>query len=268
MGFKTGKLEFQLSLLEPQGPLIFLSYAKEDKDKIKAIYRRLRTEHLNPWLDMANLLPGQEWARAITSAIRSARFVIVFLSNNSVNKRGYVQKEIKEALDIADKMPDGEIFIIPVRLEECTVPERLSKWQWIDIFRPHGFRKIVGMLKKNLSPEDAFAYPVYTTAKVVVMGVADHEALFELNNTVSLIGRSTLSSKPDIDLTRFDPNKRVSRRHALIFREGNSFIIRDCGSTNGTIINDSVLLGPNRTKVLRNGDRLRLGEVILHFVVE
>jgi hypothetical protein len=133
--------------LKPQEPSIFLSYAKEDKKRVRAIYQRLRKERLNPWLDLADLLPGQDWDRTIISAIRNAKFFLVFLSNNSINKRGYVQKEIREALDVAERMPDGELFIIPVRLEECIVPDRLSKWHWIDIFRPHGLRKIVNTLR-------------------------------------------------------------------------------------------------------------------------
>lgn len=140
----------QLKLQEPR---IFLSYAKEDKGKVSAIYRRLLTERLNPWLDVKDLLPGQDWDKVIISAIRNARFVLVFLSNHSINKRGYVQKEIGEALDVAEQMPEGELFIIPVRLEECTVPERLRQWQWIDVFRPNSFKKIISTLRVHLPQE-------------------------------------------------------------------------------------------------------------------
>lgn len=100
--------------LKLQDPRIFLSYAKEDKDRVASIYRKLLTERLNPWLDVKDLLPGQDWDKEIISAIRRARFVLVFLSNQSINKRGYIQKEIREALDVAEQMPDGEIFILPV----------------------------------------------------------------------------------------------------------------------------------------------------------
>lgn len=257
-------------LLQPHGPLIFLSYAKEDEKKVKAIYRKLRTEHLNPWLDIANLRPGEEWDKAIISAIRSARFIIVLLSKHSVSKRGYVQKEIKEALDAADKIPDGDIFIIPVRLEECPVPERLSKWQWIDIFRSNGFRKVVDILRENLGSKKLTISDLKISAKVIVMGDTDHEAMFELRKTICLIGRSDLhsTSYPDIDLTKFDSKRRVSRNHALIIRSGNFFIIKDCGSSNGTIINDSIFLRANQTRVLNSGDKLRLGDTILHFIVD
>jgi hypothetical protein len=256
-------------LLEPQGPLIFLSYAKEDKDKVRSVYRRLRVERLNPWLDVADLLPGQDWDNVIVKVIRSARFVLVFLSNNSVSKRGYVQKEIKEALDAADMIPEGEIFIIPVRLEDCPVPERLSRWQWIDLFRPRGLKLIVTTLKGNLSVERLGTSPSRIRPKLVIIGDTDHEALFHVKKVVSVIGRADarLNIVPDIDLTRFDPKRMISRTHALIFRLQNTFVIKDCGSTNGTCINDSIILRENQTRALKSGDKIKLGDTILRFII-
>lgn len=256
-------------LLEPQGPLIFLSYAKEDKEKVRSVYRRLRIERLNPWLDVADLLPGEDWERVIVKVIRSARYVLVFLSNNSVNKRGYVQKEIKEALDAADRVPEGEIFIIPVRLEACPVPERLSRWQWIDIFRPNGLKQIVTTLKENLSTEQTGTSASRIHPKLIIIGETDMEALFNIKRVVSVIGRAdaSLNIIPDVDLKRFDPHRTVSRTHALLFRHGNSFIIKDCGSTNGTRINDSILLRENQTRVLNAGDKIKLGDIVLRFII-
>jgi hypothetical protein len=60
----------------------------------------------------------------------------------AVNKRGFVQKEIADSLDLADRQPEGSAFIIPVRLESCVVPERLSRWQWVDAFSRGGYKHI------------------------------------------------------------------------------------------------------------------------------
>ena len=49
---------------------------------------------------------------------------------------------MKEALDIADKQPKGTIFIIPVKLEPCSVPRRLKKRQWVDLFDKRGEEKL------------------------------------------------------------------------------------------------------------------------------
>lgn len=140
--------------LNLQRSRVFLSYAKEDRSKVRTIHRKLVRERLNPWLDLNDLLPGQDWDQTILHAIRNARFVIVFLSKNSVSKRGYVQKEIEEALDLAERMPEGEIFIIPVKLEVCDLPTRLSKWQCIDVYRPGGLSRIIKAIRANLNADD------------------------------------------------------------------------------------------------------------------
>lgn len=136
---------------------IFLSYAREDRNKILFVYKKLKIEKLDPWLDVKDLVPGQEWERVLLSAIREARLVLVFLSPNSVTKRGYVQKEISRALDIAEEVPEGESFIIPVRIENCVIPERLKKWQCVDLFESGGLSKLLYGIKthiKSKSSED------------------------------------------------------------------------------------------------------------------
>jgi hypothetical protein len=72
--------------------------------------------------------------------------VLVCLSDDSLNKRGYIQKEIKFALDAADEMPEGTIFIIPVRLTPCEVPDRLSAWQWVNLFDEYGYDRLARSL--------------------------------------------------------------------------------------------------------------------------
>ena len=37
-----------------------------------------------------------------------------------------IQKELRKALDVADEQPEGSIYLIPVRLELCEFPDRLS----------------------------------------------------------------------------------------------------------------------------------------------
>jgi tetratricopeptide (TPR) repeat protein len=101
------------------------------------------------WLDEVDLLPGQYWRREIPKAVRESDVVLICLSSSSVNKRGYVQKEIKFALDAADEQPDDTIFIIPVKLEPCVVPERLSDWQWVNLYDANGFDRLVSSLQRR-----------------------------------------------------------------------------------------------------------------------
>ena len=107
------------------------------------------------------------------------------------------------------------------------------------------------------------------TAKLVVAGTAELDASFVLQKDNNLVGRTDPHSNvfPEIDLSKFDPETKVSRRHARIWREGDSFLVEDLGSVNGTVINDSVRLAPRQPRVLDSGDKLRLGETTLHFLL-
>ncbi len=130
---------------------IFLCHSSGDKAAVRDLYYRLSVEGFNPWLDEENLLPGQDWQQEIPKAVHDSDVVIVCLSRSAINKAGYVQKEIKYALDIADEKPDGTIFLIPLKLEECDVPERLSRWQWVNFFEDRGFERLMRALRKRES---------------------------------------------------------------------------------------------------------------------
>ncbi len=112
-----------------------------------------------------------------------------------------------------------------------------------------------------------------STAKLVVAGTTELDASFLLQKDSNLVGRSDPHSNifPEVDLSRFDPETKVSRRHARIWRKGETFLVEDLGSINGTVLlgrdNDTVRLAPHQPRVLENGDKLRLGETMLHFLV-
>jgi serine/threonine-protein kinase len=115
----------------------------------------------------------------------------------------------------------------------------------------------------------AMLHTVRPTAKLVVTGTTELDASFILQKDSNLLGRTDPHSNifPEIDLSRFDPETKVSRRHARIWLEGETFLVEDLGSVNGTVINDSVRLAPRQPRVLDSGDKLRVGETTLHFLV-
>lgn len=126
---------------------VFLCHASGDKPAVGSLYQRLRHDGCEPWLDEEELLPGQDWREEIPKAVRGADAVLVCLSSRSINKEGYVQKEVRFALDAADEKPEGTIFLIPGRLEECRVPERLNRWQWVDLFKATGYERLLRALR-------------------------------------------------------------------------------------------------------------------------
>lgn len=122
---------------------IFISYAKEDLGAVIEVYQKLRNMGFEPWLDEFNLLPGQNWQMEIPKAIRASDIVLVFFSTNSVSKRGYVQKEFKLALDTLAEIPSGQIFVIPIRLDDCEVPDNFRDIHYCNLFQENGFNTII-----------------------------------------------------------------------------------------------------------------------------
>ena len=105
-----------------------------------------------PWLDEEELYPGQDWNMEIEKAVEAADAIIVCLSKGSITKEGYVQRELRTVLDFADYKPEGTLYIIPVRLEECEPPRRLRAWQYADYFegqRERAFQRLLVSLKRR-----------------------------------------------------------------------------------------------------------------------
>ena len=131
----------------------FLCYAKENSTAVREFRERLRAETwIDPWFDEEDILPGQKWEGSVVDAVHNSHAVIVFLSSIAVRKEGFFHKELKLALDAAAEKPDGTIFIIPIRLDVCDVPERLLPYQYVDYFgdeahKDHVYSSLIAALK-------------------------------------------------------------------------------------------------------------------------
>jgi hypothetical protein len=130
---------------------VFLCHSSDDKEFIRKLYRQLCAAGIDPWLDEEKILPGRECQIEIKEAVRSSDAVVVILSNNSISKKGFVQKEIRIALDVADEQPEGSIFLIPLKIEKCKVPKRLSHLQWVSLSDEKGFDKLMRSLRARAS---------------------------------------------------------------------------------------------------------------------
>lgn len=135
----------------------FLCHASEDKETVRALYRRLESDGVTPWLDEEELLPGEKWQERIEKAVRGADTVIICLSKASVNKKGYVQREMKYALEMALEHPGEDIYLIPIKLNECEFPESLRQWHYVDIRDEKGYERLLKALRSiasiDLEPE-------------------------------------------------------------------------------------------------------------------
>ncbi len=114
---------------------VFLCHASQDKPIVRELHQQLKTEDwIKIWLDEKNLLLGDDWRSTIEEAVETSDIVIICLSSNSVNKEGFVQKEMRYAREISLEKPEGTIFIIPLRFDECDVPRGLRFIQFADYF--------------------------------------------------------------------------------------------------------------------------------------
>ena len=126
---------------------LFLSYAHKDYLEAKKLYDKLiLLPEVEVWFDKESLLPGQKWEHEIRKAIPSSQFFLLLLSEHSTQKKGFYQREIRLALTVLEEYPDGDIYLIPIRLDSCEPHfEQLKALHYVDLFPnwENGFQKIV-----------------------------------------------------------------------------------------------------------------------------
>jgi hypothetical protein len=171
---------------------VFLSHSSYDKPVVRELYQRLLAEGwIDPWLDEAKILPGQDWNLEIEKAVDAADIIIVCLSSYSVTKEGYILRELKMALDLADEKPEGTLFIVPVRLEEAEVPRRFRNWQFADYFPPSNRERTYQQLLVSLRRQaDRLGIPSDSSAPRRI----------DLQSKTSNVQESTAASKKPIEL--------------------------------------------------------------------
>lgn len=147
-------------------PQVFLAYAVEDFRQVRRLAQALRRGGCAPWLDKEKLIPGQNWPRAIERAIQTSDAFLACFSARSILKRGQFQSELRYALDCARCLPLEQIFVIPVRLEPCEVPQSIAaRTHYVDLFPDwdRGIGRILGAVPKR--PGLVLAPPLTSASK-------------------------------------------------------------------------------------------------------
>ncbi len=128
-------------------PRVFISYVREDFEIARKLSHDLRNAGVNTWLDEENILPGQNRKIEIRQAVKECSYFLILISQHSASDRGFFQKEQKIAFDILDEIPEGNIFIIPVRIDNVApINERLMDIHHVDLFSSYysqGLEKIL-----------------------------------------------------------------------------------------------------------------------------
>ena len=126
--------------------------------------------------------------------------------------------------------------------------------------------------QQSLSQPAASVQPLIAKLTIIASGELEASS-FRLEKSENLLGRRDPMSNifPEVDLSKYDPQTKISRRHARIWRDGNNFLVEDLGSSNGTTLmppsRDPIRLLPRQPHNLTNGDKIRLGDTVMYFTV-
>ena len=131
-----------------------------------------------------------------------------------------------------------------------------------------GIPPLVEPLDKNGEPVPAESPDTARDhARLIIERGEASNTIFHLTADESYIGRWDADNGifPDVDLDAYDPDAKVSRRHARIVKGQRSYTIEDLGSTNGTFVNRGRRLLPGSPEVLDEGDEIIVGKTFLRF---
>lgn len=158
---------------------VFLSYSRKDIEAAKRLFDRLKVEAgVEPWFDKANLLPGLKWQPAIRKAIREADYFIALISSRSTSKRGYVQSELKLAMEVLKEFPENEIYLIPVRLDDCEMPlEDLREINYVDLFTDwaEGVASIIRVIKAKIPTKQSTIILAAESSASAIVGTSTYQ---------------------------------------------------------------------------------------------
>ena len=120
-------------------PQVFLSYAYDDIETVRRLYRDLTSRGVNVWFDKVALKPGQLWRREVWREIAKSQYFLVCLSQAALEKTkegtGFVDEEIQFAYEVAASQPNDKFSIIPVRLDDYGRGDnRFRMFQQYDLF--------------------------------------------------------------------------------------------------------------------------------------
>lgn len=197
--------------------VVFLAHAKEDKKAVKKLYHALKNAGLDPWMDKFDLTPGVRWDVEIQKAIRKCSFFLACLSPTSINKTGYVQKELRFALDQFQHKPTNSIYFIPVLLEEMDLTDlyvdaiALSQYQASNAFEKNGIEQLVSHLQqeaKIIKTINKAQQAKGTDLQTIRQYVAEGDLKLALDELEHLVNRSYPELKNNVILLK-------SRQHRL-----------------------------------------------------
>ena len=136
---------------------VFLSYCKDDENEVTKLHDDLIAAGETVWW-MKDILPGEDWKQAIRRAMKAAYAVVVCLSQKLAGRiQSGVYPEVLDAITAYRQQASGSIFLIPVRLSDCEIPDieiddtrTLDRLHTTDLFpetkRPAALKQLLAAL--------------------------------------------------------------------------------------------------------------------------
>lgn len=132
-------------------PLVFISYATPDRDAVNIYADALERAGVDVWMDHRRLIAGQNWDDEIRRALGKAAIVVVFMSDNSVDRRGYAQREVRLALKQAEEKLGRDIYLIPVLLTELQeYPEAVKHLHMVKVWEGNPEGQILASISHQI----------------------------------------------------------------------------------------------------------------------
>jgi hypothetical protein len=205
---------------------VFVSYVRDDATHVDRICETLWAAGVDVWLDRDRIAPGMRWQDAIRHAVRQGAFFMACFSKQYWNRpKTFMNTELGFAIGELSKMRHDQSWFIPVRLDDCEIPDRnigpgetLCDLQYVDLFRdwPDGMRRILATLTP-FAPDAFNAKAKYWVAEERridrALRVYDewhnpllHQSRIQVSNFLELIREGQIAGLPT--LTDFERSQR------------------------------------------------------------
>jgi TIR domain-containing protein len=103
----------------------FISYVRKDSLRVDRMQRVLEARGVRVWRDTADLWPGEDWRAKIRHAItdNALVFIACFSHNSASRQKSFQREELALAIDQMRLRRPDEPWLIPVRFDDCDVPD-------------------------------------------------------------------------------------------------------------------------------------------------
>jgi TIR domain len=141
---------------------VFISYVREDRERVDRLQLALEKAGIRTWRDTAEIWPGQDWRVEIREAISAGNLVFVacFSENSEAKERSYHNEELILAVEQVRLRRPGASWLVPVRFAESHIPaydlgagRTLDSLQRVDLFDGEwgeGILRLVGAVHRIL----------------------------------------------------------------------------------------------------------------------